>query len=63
MKLVLADVDEEALQQTTEEVSPIVGASNVMAIPIDVANLNEVVKLKEKVFEAWDEVQPHICFL
>jgi len=60
MKLALADVDEEGLQQTAEEVSSIVGASNVIADLIDVADLNEVVKLKEKVFEAWDEV--HICF-
>jgi len=56
MKLALADVDEEALCQTVEEVSSIVGAPNVLAMPIDVANLDEVVKLKEKVFEAWDEV-------
>ena len=63
MKLALVDVDEEGLQQTTEEVSSIIGASNVLATPIDVANLDEVIKLKEKVFEAWDEVQLHICFL
>jgi NADP-dependent 3-hydroxy acid dehydrogenase YdfG len=56
MKLALADVDQEGLRQTVEEVSPIVGASNILAMPIDVANLDEVVKLKEKVFEAWDEV-------
>ncbi|KAF9651655.1 NAD(P)-binding protein [Thelephora ganbajun] len=56
MKLALVDVDEEGLQQTTKEVSSTVGASNVLAISIDVANLDEVVKLKEKVFEAWDEV-------
>jgi predicted transcriptional regulator len=62
MKLALVDVDEEGLQQTTKEVSSVVGASNVLATLIDVADLNEVIKLKEKVFEAWDEVQPHIFF-
>ena len=56
MKLALTDVDEESLQQTVEEVSPIVGASNILATLIDVGNLDEVVKFKEKVFEAWDEV-------
>lgn len=61
MKLALADVDEEGLKQTAEEVSSIIGASNVITDLIDVADLNEVVRLKEKVFEAWDEV--HICFL
>jgi len=63
MKLALADVDKDGLQQTANEVSSIVGASNVLAIPVDVANLDEVVKLKEKVFEAWDEVQSHIYLL
>lgn len=63
MKLALVDVDEEGLQQTVKEVSPIIGMSNIMAIPVDVANLDEVVKLKEKIFEAWDEVQPNICLL
>lgn len=63
MKLVLADVDEEGLQQTNNEVSSIVGASNVLATPIDVANLDEVAKLKEKVFDTWDEVRPRICVL
>lgn len=62
MKLALVDVDEDGLQQTFNEVSSIVGASNIMAIPADVANLDDVVKLKEKVFEAWDEVLPHTCF-
>jgi len=56
MKLALADVDEEGLRQTAQEVTSVIGASNVLVIPTDVANLDEVVKLKEKVFEAWDEV-------
>jgi len=56
MKLALADVDGEGLQETVREVSSIVGASNVLATLIDVANLDEVVKFKERVFEAWDEV-------
>ena len=63
MKLALADVDEDGLRQTAKEVSSIVGASNVLAMPVDVANLGEVVKLKEKVFEAWDEVRHLICLL
>lgn len=58
MKLALVDVDEEGLQQTKEEVSSIVGAPNILAATIDVANLDEVVKLKEKILEDWDEVRP-----
>lgn len=56
MKLALADVDEDGLRQTVAEVSSILGENNVLAFPIDVTNLDEVVKFKEKVVEAWDEV-------
>ena len=61
MKLALADVDEEGLKETVQEVSPIIGAPNVLATQIDVADLNEVIKFKEKVFEAWDEVRVYGC--
>lgn len=57
MKLALADVDEEGLQLTTKEVSSIIGQSNVLARSVDVANLDDVIKFKGEVFEAWDEVQ------
>lgn len=63
MKLALADIDQEGLQQTANEVSTIIGASNVLAFPINVADLNEVLKFKEKVFEAWDEVQLYFFLL
>ena len=63
MKLALADVDEEGLRQTENDVSLIIGASNVLADLVDVADLKEVVRFKEKVFEAWDEVCPQICLL
>lgn len=63
MKLALADVDQEGLQQTANEVSKIIGASNVLTFPINVADLNEVVKFKEKVFEAWDEVRLYFFLL
>ena len=63
MKLALADVDEEGLRQTENDVSLIIGASNVLADLVDVADLKEVVRFKEKVFEAWDEVWPQMCLL
>ena len=62
MKLALADVDQQGLHQTSEEVSSIVGAPNVLAQVVDVANLEDVVKFKEKIFEAWDEVKLYFCF-
>ena len=57
MKLALADVDKEGLQQTVSEVSSVVGASNILTQIVNVANLDDVMTFKEKVFEAWDEVQ------
>jgi hypothetical protein len=63
MKLALADVDEEGLEQTFKEVSSVVGASNILTGLVDVGNLDEVLKFKEKVFEAWDEVQLYFSLM
>lgn len=78
MKLALADVDEDGLQQTLKEVSSIIDAAkdqscpvdaanpdppNVLAHLVDVADLDAVIKFKEKVFETWDEVYHYLCLL
>lgn len=64
MKLALADVDEEGLKQTSKEVLSIIEEPNdVLAHSFDVANLDEVLKFKEKIFETWDEVQLHFFLL
>ncbi|KIY71529.1 NAD(P)-binding protein [Cylindrobasidium torrendii FP15055 ss-10] len=55
-KLALADIDEERLNSVGKEVSAIVGNSNVIIVPTDVSKLDEVVRLRDKVYETWDEV-------
>jgi len=56
MKLALADVNEAQLNSARDEVAAIVGDTNVLAIPTDVSKLEEVVRLRDRVYEAWGEV-------
>jgi len=56
MKLALADVDEQGLKEAGEEVSNIVGKDNVLVVPTDVSKIDEVKRLREKVYEHWGEV-------
>src|SRR6267154_2216235 len=39
-----------------EEVVAIAGEANVLVIPTDVSNIDDVVRLRNKVYEAWGEV-------
>jgi len=56
LKLAIVDVDEEGLKQTAQTVIKLVGEANVLVAPTDVSKLDEVVRLKDKVYEAWGEV-------
>ncbi|EMD39634.1 hypothetical protein CERSUDRAFT_111939 [Gelatoporia subvermispora B] len=56
MKVALADVSEAQLNSARDEVAAIVGDANVLAIPTDVSKLEEVVRLRDRVYEAWGEV-------
>ncbi|KAH7913968.1 hypothetical protein BJ138DRAFT_1001194 [Hygrophoropsis aurantiaca] len=56
LKLALADVLEDVLVATGKEVAAIVGDANVLVIPTDVAKIEDVVRLRDKVYEAWGEV-------
>ncbi|KAI0785110.1 NAD-P-binding protein [Abortiporus biennis] len=56
MRLALADVNEAPLKAVGEEISKIVGEENVLVVPTDVSKLEEVVQLRDKVYEAWGEV-------
>ena len=61
------DVDEEGLKQTAQTVIKLVGEANVLVAPTDVSKLDEVVRLKDKVYEAWGEVSfrltPRLSFM
>lgn len=57
MKIAIADVDEEQLNAVGEELVEVVGKQNVLIVPTDVSDLEQVVKLKEKVYDNWGEVK------
>jgi len=57
LKITIADVDEEQLNVVGEELAELVGKQNVLIVPTDVSNLEQVVKLKEKVYDNWGEVK------
>lgn len=52
----MADVTEDVLAFAAKEVISIVGEANVLVIPTDVSNIDDVVRLRDKVYEAWGEV-------
>jgi len=56
LKIAIADVNETQLRQVGEEVAKIAGESNVLVVPTDVSKLDDVVRLRDKVYEAWGEV-------
>jgi len=56
MKVCLADLPGEALQQAAQEVAAIAGASKVLAVPTDVGRREDVEQLKDKAVAAFGEV-------
>ncbi|KAJ3729442.1 hypothetical protein C8R42DRAFT_651910 [Lentinula raphanica] len=56
LKIAIADVDEARLIKVGKDVAAIVGDTNVLVVPTDVSKLDQVVHLKERVFELWGEV-------
>ncbi|KAG7088764.1 hypothetical protein E1B28_012730 [Marasmius oreades] len=56
LKIAIADIDDVKLQKVGKEVAAIVGDANVLVIATDVSQLDQVRRLKDKVYEAWGEV-------
>jgi len=56
LKVAIADIDAKALDVLAAELGKAHGETNVLAVPTDVSRLEEVVKLRERVYEAWGEV-------
>lgn len=56
LKIAIADIDEEKLGVIGQELIELIGAQNVLIMPTDVSKLDQVVKLKEKVYDTWGEV-------
>jgi len=56
LKVAIADIDGKALEVLAQELGAAHGESNVLAVATDVSRLDEVVKLRDRVYEAWGEV-------
>ncbi|KAK7689848.1 hypothetical protein QCA50_006487 [Cerrena zonata] len=57
MKIALADVNEAGLEAVATEVTKISGdANNVLVVPTDVSKLEDVVRLRDRVYDQWGEV-------
>lgn len=58
MHIILVDVDEAALEKATKSVKAVDGVGEVWGLKADVSRIDEVVALREKVFEEFGEVSP-----
>jgi len=52
----IADINAAALETLAKELVAAHGETNVLAMPTDVSKLEDVVRLRERVYEAWGEV-------
>jgi hypothetical protein len=62
LKVAIADIDEDGLREVGKRLVGVVGEANVMVVPTDVTKLDQVVKLRDRVYEAWGEVGS-LCLL
>lgn len=60
LRLVLADVDEANLAKAGKELAQVVGEANVITVLTDVSKHDEVVRLKERAFDAYGEVRARV---
>ena len=49
-------MDEQGLSGTAKEVAQIIGEENLITLPTDVSQLDQVERLRDRVYEAWGEV-------
>ena len=52
----MSDIAKDALEELGRGLVKIAGEGNVLVVPTDVAKLDEVVRLRDKVYEVWGEV-------
>ncbi|PPQ92913.1 hypothetical protein CVT25_009178, partial [Psilocybe cyanescens] len=55
LKVAIADVTEDKLAEVVKTLA-IIGDANVLVVPTDVSKLDQVVRLRDRVYEAWGEV-------
>jgi hypothetical protein len=57
LKIAIADINASALKEFGKILAEDVGEANVLVVPTDVSKLDEVVRLRDRVYEAWGEVR------
>jgi len=57
LKVAIADVSEDSLKEVGKTLAGLIGEANVLIIPTDVSKLDQVQKLRDRVYEAWGEVR------
>ena len=62
MKIAIADVNEQGLHETAQEVADIIGQANVITVPTDVSKFDSVVQFREKIYDSWGEVSEPYSF-
>ena len=55
--MAIADINVDALETFAKELCGTYGEGNVLSVPTDVGKLEQVVRLRERVYEAWGEVR------
>ena len=55
--MAIADINVNALEIFSKELCRAHGEGNVLAVPTDVSKLEDVVRLRDRVYEAWGEVR------
>jgi len=56
LKIAIADIQEDKLHSVGKELAVEIGEANILIVPTDVSKLDEVVALRDRVYEAWGEV-------
>ncbi|KAG6849688.1 hypothetical protein H0H93_006306 [Arthromyces matolae] len=56
LKVAIADVAEDKLNKVAELLIQQIGTANVLVVPTDVSQIEQVIRLKDRVYETWGEV-------
>jgi len=56
LKIAIADLEEAKLAELGKQLVGQLGEANVLVVPTDVSKIDQVVRLKDRVYEAWGEV-------
>jgi hypothetical protein len=58
MHVVIVDVNEEVLDKAVGSIKAVDGVGEVWGLKVDVSKIDEVVAMREKVFDEFGEVSP-----